>query len=116
VLGEGLGFGGAQGQVLVAGVAAAEFGVGGDGQVPLVAGGVLPVGAFGHHGGEHVLALAVGVLQGLVAGGQPSLPFGVVVVAALSGGAGVGSGAQAGQAGLPGGGADLAELVADVPG
>ena len=39
VLGEGLGFGGAQGRVVLAGVAAAEFGVGGDGQVPLVAGG-----------------------------------------------------------------------------
>ena len=38
------------------------------------------------------------------------------MVAALGGGAGVGGGAQGGQAGLPGGGADLAELVADVPG
>ena len=39
VLGEGPGFGGAQGRVVLGGVAAAEFGVGGDGQVPLVAGG-----------------------------------------------------------------------------
>jgi hypothetical protein len=44
VLGEGPGFGGAQGRVVLAGVAAAEFGVGGDGQVPLVAGGGVPVG------------------------------------------------------------------------
>ena len=87
VLGEGLGFGGAQGRVVLGGVTAAEFGVGGDGQVPLVAGGGVPVGAVGHDGGEDVLALAVGVLQGLVAGGQLSFPFGVVVVAALGGGA-----------------------------
>src|SRR5207302_304822 len=116
VLGEGFGFGGAQGRVVPGGVAAAEFGVGGDGQVPLVAGGGVPVGPVGHDGGEDVLALAVGVLQGLVAGGQLSLLVGLVVVAALGGGAGVGGGAQGGQAGLPGGGADLAELVADVPG
>ena len=96
---------------MLGGVAAAEFGVGG-GQVPLVAGGGVPVGPVGHDGGEHLLALAVGVLQGLVADGQPSFPFGVVVVAALGGGAGAGGGAQGGQAGLPGGGADLAELVA----
>jgi len=51
-------------------VAAAEFGVGGDGQVPLGAGGLLPVSAVGHHRGEHVLTLLVGLLQGLVAGGQ----------------------------------------------
>ena len=38
------------------------------------------------------------------------------MVAALFGGAGVGAGAQAGQAGVPGSGADLAELVADVLG
>ena len=41
---------------------------------------------------------------------------GVVVVAALGGGAGLGGGAQAGQAGVPGGGADLAQLVPDVLG
>jgi hypothetical protein len=44
------------------------------------------------------------------------LGCGVVVVAALFCGAGLGGGAQAGQAGVPGGGADLAQLVADVPG
>ena len=41
---------------------------------------------------------------------------GVVVVAAVFGGAGLGGGAQAGQAGVPGGGADLAQLVPDVLG
>ena len=111
----GLGFGGAQGRVVLAGVAAAEFGVGGDGQVPLGAGGGVPVGAVGHDGGEDVLALAVGVVQGLVAGGQLLLPAGLLVLAAaLGGGSGFGGGADGGQAGLPGGGADLAELVADV--
>ena len=76
----------------------------------------LPVGAVGHRLGEHRLALPVGPLQGLVAGGQLVLGRGVVVVAALLCGAGLGGGAQAGQAGVPGGGADLAQLVADVLG
>ena len=40
----------------------------------------------------------------------------MAVLAAVSGGAGLGGGAEAGQAGVPGGGADLAQLVADVPG
>ena len=97
-------------------MAAAQFGVGGDGQLALGAGGGVPVGAVGHRLGEHGLALPVGLLQGLVAGGQLVPGRGVVVVAAVSGGAGLGGGAQAGQAGVPGGGADLAQLVPDVPG
>ena len=97
-------------------MAAAQFGVGGDGQLALGAGGGVPVGAVGHRLGEDGLALPVGLLQGLVAGGQLVLGRGVVVVAAVSGGAGLGGGAQAGQAGVPGGGADLAQLVPDVPG
>jgi hypothetical protein len=60
--------------------------------------------------------LPVGLFQGLVAGGQRVLGGGVVVVAAVSGGAGVGGGAQAGQTGVPGGGADLTEFIADVGG
>ena len=52
-------------------------------------------------------------MHGLVAGGQRLLPGGLVVVAALAGGGGFGGGAQGGQAGVAGGGADLAELVAD---
>jgi hypothetical protein len=97
-------------------VAAAEFGVGSDGHLALGAGDGLPVGAVGHRLGEHGLALPVSPLQDLVANGQLVLGCGVVVVAALGGGAGLGGGAQAGQAGVPGGGADLAQLVADVPG
>jgi hypothetical protein len=94
--GGGLGFGGAQRREVLAGVAAAQFGVGGDGQVALGVGGGIPVGAVGHDRREDGLALPVGLLQGLVAGGQLELGHGVVVVAALSGGA------------------DLAQLVPDV--
>jgi hypothetical protein len=53
-------------------------------------------------------------VQRLVAARQVALAGSVVVVAALAGGAGFGGGAQAGQAGIPGGGADLAQLVPDV--
>ena len=98
------------------GVAAVQLGVGGDGHLALGAGGGLPVGAVSHCLGEHGLALSVGLLQGPVAGSQLVLARGLVVVAAPVGGAGLGGGTQAGQAGVPGGGADLAELVPDVPG
>jgi hypothetical protein len=81
--------------------------------VALVAGGVVPVGPVGHDGGEHLLALAVGVVQGLVAGGQLVLLGGAVVVAVAPGGLGLGGGADAGQAGVPGSGADLTELITD---
>src|SRR5438876_5278943 len=109
-VGGGLGFGRAQRREVLAGVAAAQLGVGGDGQVALGAGGVVPVGAVGHRLGEYGLALPVGLLQGLVAGGQLVPGRGVAVVAAVFGGAGVGGGAQGGQAGVPGGGEDLAAL------
>jgi hypothetical protein len=112
----GLRFGGAQRREVLAGMAAAQLGVGGDGQLALGAGGGLPVGAVSHCLGEHGLALPVGLLQGPVASSQLVLARGLVVVAAPVGGAGLGGGAQAEQAGVPGGGADLAELVPDVPG
>ena len=54
--------------MLLFGMAAAQFGVGGHGQLPLLAGGLLPVGSVGHDGGEDGLALGVGVVHGLVAG------------------------------------------------
>ena len=55
-LGGGIGFGRAErGEVLVW-VAAAEFGVGGDGQAALGAGRVIPVGPVGHGGREDSLA------------------------------------------------------------
>ena len=114
VLGGGLGFGRAQRRVVLAGVTAAEFGVGGHGQVALPAGGGIPVISVGHYGGEHGFALLVGVMQGVVAVGELLLPGGGVVLAAAAGGFGFGAGAEGGQAGVPGGGADLAELVTDV--
>jgi len=82
--------------------------------VALLTGGVLPIGAVGHDGDEYGFALPVGVVQGLVAGGQLLFPVGFVVVATLLGSMGLGVGAEAGQAGVPGRGADLAEFVADV--
>ena len=103
-IGGGLGFGRAQRRVVLAGVAAAQFGIGGHGQVALGAGSGIPFGPVGHGGGEHLLALPVGLVQRLVAARQVALAGSVVVVAALAGGAGFGGGAQAGQAGIPGGG------------
>ena len=114
-LGEGRGFGGAQGRVLLAGVAAAEFGVGVGGEVALGAGDDVPVGAVGHGLGKHDHALPVDVVQGLVTGRELPLPVGVLVVAAIAGRCGLGGGADGGQAGVLGAGADLAELVADPP-
>ena len=80
------------------------------------ASGGFPVGAVGHCLGEYGFAVPVGPLQGLVAGGQLVLGRSAVVVAALGGGAGVGGGAQARQAGVPGGSADLAQFVPDILG
>jgi hypothetical protein len=82
--------------------------------VPLGAGGGVPVGSVGHDGGEHGLAFGVDVVQGLVAGGQVLLLAGLLVLAVALGGLGLGGGAYGGQAGVLGGGADLAEFVADV--
>ena len=96
------------------GVAAAEFGVGGDSQVALGAGGGFPVGAVDHGRGEYGLALPVGPVQGVIACREFLLAGGGGVVAATLSSGGFGGGAQADQAGLRCGGADLAELIADV--
>jgi hypothetical protein len=93
---------------------AAEFGVGGDGQVPLGPGSSVPVGPVGHGHGEDGLALPVGLVQGVVAAREFLLPSGGVVVAVLGCGSGFGADAQTGQLGLACRGADLAELVSDV--
>jgi hypothetical protein len=112
--GRRLGFSRAErGEVLV-GVAAAEFGVGGDGQVALGAGSSVPVGPVGHGPGEDGLALPVGLVEGVVAAREFLMPDGGVVVAVLGCGSGFGADAQTGQSGLTCGGADLAELVSDV--
>src|SRR5207247_1372590 len=93
-----------------------QFGVGGYGQVALGAGGGIPLGPVGHRGGEHGLALPVDLVQRVVAAGEFLLPRGGVVFAAAAGGLGFGAGAEGGQVSVPGGGADLAQLVTDVPG
>jgi hypothetical protein len=83
-------------RVMLIGVAAAEFGVGGDGQLALGAGGGVPVGSVGHGSGEDGFALPVGLVQGLVGGRELLLASGAVVGAALAGGGGFGGGAQPG--------------------
>ena len=109
----GLRFSRAQRRVLLFGVAAAQFGVGGHGQLPLPAGGLLPVGSVGHDGGEHSLALGVGVVHGLVAGRENLLLMSLFMLAPVLGGAGLGAGADGRQLGFLGTEADLAEFVAD---
>ena len=83
-------------------VAAAEFGVGGDGQVPGTGGGLFPFLPVGHGLGEGLFLLLVVVAQGPVAGGQVLVPRGAVVVAGLAGGVGFGVGADGAQAGVEG--------------
>jgi hypothetical protein len=73
-------------------VAAAPLGVGGDSEVAPGAGGGVPVVAVGHGRGEDGLALAVGVVQGLVAGRELVLAGGRPVVAVLADGGGFGGG------------------------
>ena len=70
----------------------------------------------GHDRGEDGLARPVGRFQDVIAAGTLLFPDGLEVVAASAGGLRVSRGAQAGHAGVPGGVADLAELVADVLG
>jgi hypothetical protein len=92
-IGGGLGFGRAQRRVVLAGVTAAQFGIGGHGQVALGAGSGIPFGPVGHGGGEHLLALPVGLVQRLVAARQVVQAGSFGTVAALAGGTGVGVGA-----------------------
>jgi hypothetical protein len=82
--------------------------------VALGAGRGIPLGPVGHGGGEHRLALPVDLVQRLVAACQVVQAGSLRMVAALAGSTGLGGGAQAAQEGIPGGGADLAQLVPDV--
>jgi hypothetical protein len=66
---DGSWFGGEQRLDRLAGVSAAQFGVGGDGQVPGADGGVFPFLPVGHDLGERVFSLLVEVAQGPVAVG-----------------------------------------------
>ena len=101
-LGHGLGFGGAQRGPWLGRVAAARFGIGRHGQLPLIAGGAFPVGPVLQSRGERGLAFLVGVVQGLVAGGQSLAPHGLLAFAVALGVVGFGGGADRGQAGAPG--------------
>ena len=92
---------------------AAQLGVGRHGQLPLLPGRGLPFRPVGHDCGEDGLTLPVGLLQGAIAAGPFLFPGGLPVIAAAPGGVRLGGGAQAGQAGVPGGVADLAEFVPD---
>jgi hypothetical protein len=57
---------------------AAQFGVGGHGQVALDTGGGFPVRPVGHDAGEDALAVPVGVLHGVRADRQQLVPGGPV--------------------------------------
>ena len=109
-------FGGAQRLDLLAGVAAAQFGVGGDGQVPGTGGGLLPVLPVGHGLGEGVFSLLVEVAQGPVAGGQGLVPLGAVVVAGLAGGLRLRRRADRAQAGVEGAEPGQSQFLSDVAG
>ena len=58
-------------------MASAEFGVGGDGEVALGAGGLFPVGSVSHDGSEDSFTPTVGIVEGAVAGGALLVPAAV---------------------------------------
>jgi len=84
------------------GVAAAQFGVCGDGVVPLMLGCALPVDPVVHHAGEHVLAVAVGAFRGPAADGQRLVPRRRAGLAVFQGCLGFGVGADRGEPGVVG--------------
>ena len=96
------GLGGVQRLDLLAGVAAAEFAVGGDGQAAGTGRGLFPFLPAGHGLGEGLLLLLVVVAHGAVAGGQVLVAGGAVVVAGLAGGLSFGVGADSVQGGVEG--------------
>jgi hypothetical protein len=77
-------------------VTAAELGVSGYPELPLVAGGAFPVDPVFHGCGQRALALPVGIVHCLVARGQGLLAAGFFAFAATLGGAGFGGGAEGG--------------------
>ena len=87
-------FSGAQGLEPLAGVAAAQFGVGRDGQEARAGGGLLSFLAVDHGVVQGLFALLVVVAQSAVGGGQGLVPGGAVVVIVLTGGVGFGGGAD----------------------
>ena len=95
-------FGRAQGLDLLARVASAQFGVGGNGQATEIGSGALPFLPGGHGLGEGLLALVIVVAQGAVGRGQVLVPGDAVVVAGLAGGVSFGVGADNAAGGVEG--------------
>jgi hypothetical protein len=92
-------------------VPAAQFGVGGDGQVTLLAGGLVPVCAVGHRHLEGSFALLVGVTHDLVAHSPKLLPGGLLMFSTLTSGISRAAGIQGGQVCDAGSRPGLAQLI-----
>jgi hypothetical protein len=99
---------------VLAGVAAAQFGVGGNGKPPAVGGDLFPGFAVVHDRGEQGDALLVGGGHGAVADGEGVVAGGDVGAAVAAGGGGFGLGADGGEAGAAGAVANLPQFLADV--
>ena len=93
-------FSGAERLDRLAGVAAAQFGVGGDGQASGGSGGMIPFLPVGHGLGEGPFSLLVVVAHGPVGGGQGLVPRGALVGADLAGCGGFCGGADGAQVGV----------------
>ena len=107
----GFGFGGAQRGPGLAGMTAAQFGVSGHGQLPLLA-VACSQSVRSAMFAARTVAFPVGVVHGPVAVRQALLPGGLVVVAMPTAGCRFGGGPEGGQVCVAGGGAGLAEFVA----
>ena len=81
-------------------VAAAQFGVRGDGQIPGTGGGLFPFPPVGHGLGKGLSLLLILIAQGPVASGQVLVPCGAILVVCLADGVGSGGGADGAQAGV----------------
>ena len=97
-------------------VAAAEFGVGRDGQETGVGCGVLPFLSVGHALAEDPFSLLIVIMQGLIAGGQGLVPPGTVLIAGLTGGGSFGVGAEGAQGSVEGAEPGQAQFLSDVAG
>ena len=97
-------------------VAAAQFGVGRDGQAAGVDGGVLPVLPVGHGLGEDGFLLLVAVAHRPVGGSQFLVPSGASIVTGLAGGVGFGGGADGALVGVDRAEPGQPQFPADVAG
>ncbi len=108
---DGFGLGGAHGRVGLARVAAAQFGVSRDGEAATVFGRVVPGLTVFHDACQDSLTPGVGGGHGGVARGERVMRGCQFVVAAATGGSGLGLSAHDSQVGVAGGEPDLPELV-----